>query len=71
MGRSTGQRWIKAALILGKNPKEKVLCPGWQKDYLEVFDVILDKDTTRLERQMYCKSCGAYNALLMRERYDD
>ena len=71
MKTTVSQRWINVAVTLSNDPTEQVLCPVFQKEYLDVFDVPFEEDENRLERHMHCKNCGAYNALLMKKNYNN
>jgi hypothetical protein len=57
------QRWVDAAIKLCTDPKELVLCPKNQDDYLKVLDT--NAGTEKIERHMYCPTCNAYNSALM------
>ena len=55
----TRRKWIEAAAILAENPQAQVPCPkcGWE--YLEVSDVVYERDPTMFSRYLRCRQCGA------------
>lgn len=66
--KTASQRWIDAAVVLGKDPTAKVLCPQNEDAYLEAWDQVLGNDEggQRFARHLRCPICGAYNEMLMR-----
>lgn len=62
--KSERERWVEAALILGREPEASVLCPRCGSGTLRVVDARA-KDT--LERHMICDVCHATNSILMRQ----
>ena len=54
------QRWLKAGIALGNDPKALVLCPACGKANLEVIDAHAGG---RLDRYIHCPSCNKYNVL--------
>jgi hypothetical protein len=59
--------WVQAAIILGNNPEEKVLCPICENQLIHVEDIGFDDEYENFERKFGCKSCGQYNYLRMRK----
>ena len=57
------QRWVQAAIKLGKDPLLKVLCPVCQEVFLEVMDVEYENDPNLFERYLTCPKCGALNVM--------
>ncbi len=54
------QRWIAAAIILGKDISAKVLCPKCQAADFDVIDV-RDPQNLVVARVYKCPSCGAHS----------
>ena len=54
--------WVKAAILLSKNPKAKVLCPECQIGYLIVRDEPIE-GWDKIDRYMICDNCGEFNIL--------
>ncbi len=55
--------WIEAGKVLAENPTALVYCPVCGKDHLHVEDRRSIENSSVIEREMVCPSCGAHNYL--------
>jgi C4-type Zn-finger protein len=68
------QRWINAAIVLGRNPSAKVSCPVCGEANLMAKDIPfegiqVEGAAQKFERVLYCQNCGAKNYLLMNTKH--
>jgi transposase-like protein len=54
------QKWLKAGIALGNDPKALVVCPACGEANLEVIDAHAGG---RLDRYIHCPNCKKYNVL--------
>ena len=58
-------KWIEAGKSFASHPLAQVRCPECDKGWLRAFDVVVP-GTSKMERYIFCESCGAKNVLLMK-----
>lgn len=56
------KKWLDAAKILRENPGLQVVCPHCNHEYLEVKDVVGEKNGM-CDRYIRCANCGVYNVI--------
>ena len=63
MTRNVALLWVEAGKVLAENPAAFVYCPACGKDYLHVKDTRSVENSSVIEREMTCPSCGVRNYL--------
>jgi hypothetical protein len=56
------ERWIDAAMKLGKDKNEKVTCPACSAAVLKVKDEPYEP-ARKIDRYLFCESCGQWNVM--------
>ncbi len=59
------EKWVRAGIVLGKDPNAEVRCPECNSAILEVEDIPLGDDSSKVERYLSCPACKACNVLRM------
>ena len=60
----TSKLWVEAAKVLGVNPEAIVNCPECKVGTLKVKDEPIEI-WNKIDRYLYCDTCGKYNVLTM------
>lgn len=68
--REISRRWVDAGITLAKDPMAEVKCPVCLVGMLKTIDIQKDEGSVEFERLISCPSCGARNALRMRNKVD-
>lgn len=64
--REISKRWVEAGIALAKDSRAEVKCPVCLAETLKVIDIKKEEGSVEFERLIICPSCGARNALRMR-----
>ena len=60
------KRWIEAGKLFAEDANAKVLCPECENVNLSTIDIVDVNDSQRIERAIFCSSCGAKNYLRLK-----
>ncbi|MDB4956214.1 MAG: hypothetical protein JWO36_3783 [Myxococcales bacterium] len=66
--KSESQKWIDAAIVLGRDPTAKVRCPVCDDAELVVRDIYPTPEADVFERYLECPKCGSRNIMRMKRR---